>query len=33
MQKEVIQERSLIDFNKQVLWIVNGALEKLPQSF
>ena len=33
MQKEVIQERSLIDFSKQVLWIVNGAVEKLPQSF
>jgi predicted transcriptional regulator len=33
IQKEVIQERSLIDFSKQVLWIVNGVVEKLPESF
>lgn len=32
-QHRSIQERSLVDFSKQVLWIVNGVVEKLPESF
>lgn len=32
-QRRIIQERSLLDFSKLVLWVVNGTVKRLPESF